>query len=372
MRLFFVYVSDGGAPVGSNTSWDINKKTNNVFANKLLKEEGYFYLVKEMEKQGIVDELTIVIESNRSPGSIKIDGYNVVVTPEIANIKQWLEPGDVVWFRGGFRSYFPLIQEFEKERVWTIIYSANTGRQRWKEWDVIFDDLNPTFRFDIHNRFYFPFRKPINPFVFYHIKPMDKIYDVCVGASHIHDKKGQYKMINAAIEYQKLYNEKLRCVLPGRIMKGVYTSKIKSLISKHDLKADMPGMIPRKELNVFYNRSILYAAMGEGGQNDRGPLEALCAGTPILLSNPARHHPDANHYFETDYNNDPKALAQQIRRILNIPHIDECGTKVSVYFQMRFGMHRIMDEIGRLFKVFRDNPKTDIDALKKEYENEIS
>jgi len=81
----------------------------------------------------------------------------------------------------------------------------------------------------------------------------------------------------------------LLCVLPGAARRGVRSNQIHIEIEKHNLKIDLVGMLSRSKMNEVYNKSRLFVYLGYGGQNDRGPLEALRCGTPILIASYKRH-----------------------------------------------------------------------------------
>ena len=287
MRLVFLFNSDGAAPEGSNQPWDPHSPSFNFFATgeNGLPSEGYLYMLHEMLNQGIIDDLIIFIESNRSPGfTTYYQNIKCYVVPEIGYVKQFLKRGDIIWARGGFRSWFNFLNQMKKEKYWLLLYAANTGRARWRFWDVIFDDLSGEHRHDIRGRFFYYFKKPINPDYFRPFHDFKKRYHVCVGASHVHDKKGQWKTIEVIAEYKRLFNENLHCIMPGRVTHGVKTNNIGSTISSARLSVHCPGMLPRTKLAEVFNQSSITIFMGQGGQNDRGPLESLACGTPILLA----------------------------------------------------------------------------------------
>ncbi len=142
MRLVFLYTSVSPCPVGSNQPWDPDKETQNFYAidgNGLL-SEGYFHMIKKMKEEKIVDDLIIFIESAKSPGSTVLEGISVYVTPQIEYVEKYLKEDDVIFARGGFRTWFPFLNKMKEQKRWLLLYAANTGRARWKFWDVVFDD----------------------------------------------------------------------------------------------------------------------------------------------------------------------------------------------------------------------------------------
>jgi hypothetical protein len=232
MRLVFLFTSDRCCSEGSNVPWDPDKPSTNFYAidENGLPSEGYLIMLKEMLKHSIVDDVVIFIESSRGTGkTVYNHGSKLIycyVVPEIGYVKQFLNKDDIIFARGGFRSWFNFLTQMNKEGRWLLLYAANTGRERWKFWDICFDDLTGKHNSDRWGRFFFDFKKPINPNFFYPLYGIKKEFDVCIGASHVHDRKAQWKTVEVIVEYKRLFGESLKCVLPGRITHGVNTNKI--------------------------------------------------------------------------------------------------------------------------------------------------
>jgi glycosyltransferase involved in cell wall biosynthesis len=197
------------------------------------------------------------------------------------------------------------------------------------------------------------------------------VYDVCIGASHIHDKKGQWQVIKAIAFYEEMFAKKLKCVMPGRITRGVHTNNILPDIEKYDLDVRLPGMIERTKVNEIYNISKLFVHMGGGGQNDRGPLEALRCGVPVLISNKRRHHrivyqnPKASLIAMNS--NDPRDIALDINNMLTYWKNNYQET-ISQYYEENNGVETvILPRFKKLFSVIRENPTPNIEAMRKEF-----
>jgi hypothetical protein len=277
----------------AKAKYDPSIKTENHFAvgSGGLLSEGYLLLLKTMLARGDLDSVLVFIESTRSPGSTVIQGIPVHVVPHIEHSRAYLEEGDIIWVRGGWRGWHDFILSL-KGKHWLMLYAANTGRERWKFWDVVLDDLGVT-RLDTLGRFFYDFYKPISPYLFfYDYRPIE--YDVCIGASHIHEKKAQHLVVEAVKWYKDIYGFCPNCILPGRYI-GSFGRDLPHYIAQHGLSILMPGMIPRPELNAVFNRSRMTVFLTQGGQGDRGPMESLCAGTPIIIRNPKRHHHSLQH-----------------------------------------------------------------------------
>jgi len=358
MRLVFLFTQQGAGAKG--TTYDQSIPSGNHFAVNEggLKSEGYMWLLHRMKETKVVDDVVIFIESNRYSGSASLYGITIHVVPHISSVDSFLEPEDVIWVRGGFRSWHEwLVPKINKH--WLLLYAADTGRERWLFWNIIFADIGKKNWMDIRNRLWLEFHKPIHPTIFYPIKGEPE-YDVCIGASHIHDKKGQWKTIQAIIEYEKMYGKRLKCVLPGRSIKGVNTNQIPLVVAKHNLDVTITGMLGRKAVNEIYNKSKLFVYLGGGGQNDRGPLEALRCGTPVIVANPTRHHEVVCQHMGFSSvcvdSLDFKTVAKEMHRMLEEPF----GSREDVheYFEASNGIETVcLPEMKLTFDIIRDNPK---------------
>jgi len=363
MRLIFLYMSYGPAKEGTNQPWDRTCTSENRFVQAAgLPTEGYFHMLKRMQEKGIIDDLIIFIESNRSPGCSIMDGIPVYVVPEIKYVEEFLEEGDVIFARGGFRSWFSFLTRMKHVGHWLMLYAANTGRSRWKFWDVVFDDIQGKHWSDARQRFFFDFKKPINPNIFKPLKTL-RDYDVCIGASHVHDKKAQWKTIDALIDLNKQDaldgRPPRKYVLPGAIKRGVHTNHILKNVREAGIHVHTPGHVHRSKLNEYYNRSKLFVYLGNSGQNDRGPLEAMSVGCPIMLGGTTRHSPilyknTVGCKVVTDPNN-PAVTAGEIREMIDL-HTEGLRVHNQIYFQNVSGMETvILPEMARLFGLIRPN-----------------
>jgi len=373
MRLVFLYTSMSPCPVGSNTYWNPQDETKNFYAvnqSNGLPSEGYFFMLKKMLKEKIVNDLIIFIESAKSPGFTMIEGVPCYVTPQIEYVEEYLKEDDIIFARGGFRTWFPFLEKMKQQKRWLLLYAANTGRQRWKFWDVVFDDLSGKYSYDVHKRFWFNFKKPIHEKMFFPIKT-ERIYDCCIGASHIHEKKGQWKVIEAIIKYKEIFGINLNCVMPGRGNRGVNTSKINQKVKDHHLNVSFPGMVTRDEVCKIMNQSKLFVYLGGGGQNDRGPLEALRCGTPIMITNPPNHSPivySNPQVCKVVRNSDDFELVAN--NIYNCLKDTSEGKReyTASYFQSSCGLDEvIIPDMKKLFNIIRANPVPNIEVLKEAY-----
>ena len=358
MRLVFVYVRHSRA---------------SHFAT-IFPAEGYYWLLKRMVDTNIVDEVLVVIDGGRDQTFEYERGISGVVIPQLAGLPELLRADDVIWVRGGYKPWHNVLKPLAEQGYWLLNYPAGTGRERWLFWHVVFDDLRIADMSQVHidrrDRFWFPFLKPTRPDVHFP-KKVERVYDVCIGASHVYDKKCQWKMVKAAIEYKKLFKVNLKCILPGAHRHGTHSDFIMTDIAQNSLDINVCGMVPRDEVCNVLNQSKLFVHLGGNGQNDRGPLEAMACGTPVMIETPHRHAPfisanlDVN--FVIKYGDDMEFLARQIHDIL--PTLtEEKREVVHRYHEAQSGVDGvILPRMKRLFSVFRRSPRADMDALREEY-----
>lgn len=366
MRLIFLFTQQGAGPREAVYNPSIPSRNHFAVNEGGLKSEGYMWLLHRMKETKIVDDVLVFIESNRFPGLASIYGIPIHVVPNICNVGSFLKLNDVIWVRGGFRTWHNWL--VKRKKHWLLLYAADTGRQRWLFWNVIFNDIGKKNWIDRRNRVWINFHKPIHPKIFYPIECVPE-YDLCIGASHIHDKKGQWKTIQTIVEYEKMYGKKLKCVMPGRLMHGRNTNEISRIIAKHNLDVKITGMVGRKTINQLYNKSKLFVYLGGGGQNDRGPLEALRCGTPIIICNPERHHDVVYQnslvscVFEDSL--DFKKLAAKLHVFLNdTKSVDK--DVVHKYFEKHNGIETVcLPEIKSVFDIIRRNPEPSVNALEE-------
>lgn len=291
MKVVFLFMSRSCATPGSTSRVKPQHECSPMYKRQN-GEEGYFALLQRLVDYKIITDLKVFYESNIGAGIARfVNGPNVYceVIPEIRFVEEYIDDETIIFVRGGFKHWHNFLLQY-KGKNWLMLYAANTGRERWPFWDVILDDINEVNYIDGHDRYWHNFVKPINEDIFYPaegFKPMK--YDFCIGASHIHDKKGQYLAIEALKEYNKIYGE-LRLVMPGSTRGGANTRKMIERMSFVN-NVFAPGFVERHELRKIFQESKYFLHLGAHGQNDRGPLEALACGTPVCISSPKYHAP---------------------------------------------------------------------------------
>lgn len=366
MRLVFFYTQHSPADKTQTIVWDPHTESKNFFAVEEggLRSEGYFWLLKQLKEKGVFDEVQIIIESNRGPGSTHIEGIPCLVIPEISLVHQFLKPEDIIWVRGGFRTWFVHLEQIKKKGHWLLLYAANTGRERWSIWDLIFYDYIEQPKIDRIGRLWVKFHKPVSPKIFY---PTDSklIYDVCVGASHIHDRKGQWRTIEALAYYKHTTERNLKAIMPGRFVRGSHTTNIPKIVDSEGLDVTLTGMVTRPKLREVLNQSKIFVYLGEHGQNDRGPIEALCCGTPIIIANPRYHQSEVwDHQFckivkNTDYSSVVQAIEEYLKEPPNRKEVADYYEKVNgantVVLKRMTKIFNLIKEIGKpdSFELYR-------------------
>lgn len=292
MRLIFYYVSHRAAP-GEDLPFDWsadNEDCLDHYYAKRLDGEGYYHLLEKVSTLPYIDEVLIVIESKDNTGTAMMDDkIRLVVTPDVSYTHEMMKPGDVLWIRGGWKHWHDFVQEAQEKGHWALVYAANTGREKWPIWDVVLDDLKEELRVDETNRLIYEFRKPISERIFKHFKGTPVKYEIIIGASRIHDKKGQWRVINALIEHKRKTGVNLKSILPGPWARGGETNKIMAKIRNNNLAVETPGEVTRERMCEIMNQSKVFVHAGSHGQGDRGLMEAMACGCHIVMGFPSYH-----------------------------------------------------------------------------------
>jgi hypothetical protein len=294
MRAVFLFTSDGAAAHGTRPAWDVMKPTQNQYAQNF-HEEGYCCLLESLIKQGSIDSALVVIESMHGPGSMTVSpNIELIVTPTIDYIEPMLQPGDFIFCRHGFRSWFEFLARcYESGKYWMLFYGANGGRERWRVWHVILNDLslsyNETSWVDTWGRLNVDFQKPYNPKIFFSMESMKRDIDIMIGASHIHDKKGQWQVVEWLIQLKNRTGYVPSCVMPGRPYRGTHTNLIPERIKTGGINVKMPGMLSRLQLAEMMRRTKIFINAGSG-QGDRSVIEAGACGCETFITQPQYHN----------------------------------------------------------------------------------
>ncbi len=331
MKLVYLYTT-GGAN-GDLKSYNKNNydyllnDTTNRYAKAAL-SDGMIKLFSELPCHNENIQCTeIFIDSVHSPGLIKINEHcRLYVIPSIWGVLEHLWPNSIIIVRGGFRNWLPLLKKLHNDRKhWMLYYRANTAHGHWPFWDITLNDLitKPCKgRTGIH----IPFHKPVNESIFGYIDSPNQIprdVDVMIGASHIHNKKGQYNTVKALEKFREIYGFSPKAVLPGGYIRSTNNQYIMDAVKNPELNIEWVGALPRPQLAHLMNRTKVFVHGGIGGQNDRGILEAACCGCEVVITNPKSVSPLISCVVSSI---DPEELAIKIeiaRIVCNPKHTAE-------------------------------------------------
>ena len=355
----------GNAPPNSNVNWDPNAPCIPRYTDNM-KYEGPSIMLSELKRTGVIDDVKVFYESNRGPGcadwGINLKGW---VCPEIKWVNKFIDDDTVIYVRGGFRSWFELLKS-KIGKNWLMCYNANTGRERWTIWDIILWDLTQQNFLDRHNRIWYHYVKPIDEATFKPIE-QDLFYDVCIGASHIHDKKGQWRVVEALLLYKEKYGVNLKAILPGFGVRGTQTRKMRQMIIDNRLDVTITGMLSKPDLcRTVFNRSKIGVFVGTHGQGDRGPIEALACGLPIILGMKKYHSP----YVYGENVSMVLKDVHDIKELTDLIHLylEKRPSRKYVYNYYRDNMgfkNVCYPNIKYIFDFIRDNRKPTIEAKKE-------
>jgi len=257
---------------------------------ELFRDQCYFKMLETLLEDGIISDLTVFFESAINPGRANfVKGAKCFVIPEIQLVDKFIHDDTVIFVRGGFRHWHDFLIKY-KGKNWLILYAANTGRQKWTWWDVVMDDLEMANIIDKHGRYQYPFIKPTNEAVFAPFYKDSPKYDICIGASFIHDKKGQYHGVKLMEKFHELYGWFPKAIMPGAVRHSTHTNQmIQDVIYQNEVVS--PGMVSKSELCKIYSESKVFLHLGTVGQNDRSVLEAYACGMVLGLKNLKTHTP---------------------------------------------------------------------------------
>lgn len=354
LRLVYFFTSLGNGTASGREH--INPTSNSSATG--LETEGFWYLWKILVDRKILDEVLIVVESARSPGIRRwTENFEVRVVPHIDDSEHLLRPNDVIFARGGFRSWFPFLGRMNEAKRWVLFYRAASNRLKWPFWDIVIEDLTDK-SFEFGGRLHYRFNKPIHPGIFNFRDRTVRDIDVMFHASHIHDKKGQWKCVDAAIAYRKMYGESFVAVMPGSFYGGAKTREAYDKLKLENLPIYVPGMIPRKDLTNWMNRCKLYIHLGGAGQNDRGNLESMLCGCQQIIGTPSCHPPFVYEHkgiSRVVLDHKPEIVALNIRQMLedwepNFP------LEVADYYQKENGMEVAVGQMKVLVEFIKRYP----------------
>lgn len=322
--------------------------------------EGHLYLLQKLVLSGIVDSAEIVIENGEHCDQVTMFGTTVRHVDSVNEILP--SPGDIVWVRGGWKSWIPWIEQRRRERIWVMYYGANTGHERWPFWDVVLDDMIVQTRTEGERsndspRLRWPYRKPVWPG--FCLGKGEIKYDLCVGASHVFDRKGQWRALQAIMRYGK----PLRLVIPGGLV-GRDEPTVRALqeLATSGIETHFPGHVGREQLADIFRASRAFVYAGAGGQGDRSVIEAGLCGCPIMLYFTKNH---ARYVWENEAvtwvakaPEDPVKMASELG--VWLASLGMMSRKsISAHLMATGGVERCTQNLIPLLWFFRDNPQAD-------------
>lgn len=342
MRLIYAYVRH------RNFSWE------------QFTTDGHYALLRALQKTDLVDEVEIILNNYAVPSRLlhAEPGLRVHSLKEIDEFET--RPGDVVWIRGAWKPWIPWIEKAaDVHKCWLIHYSANAGHHQWPWWDAILWDLAAGNKIGRESKLWWHYRKPVCP-EFRIMPEVEQEYDVCCGASHIYDRKGQFRILPICHEFKKLTGRDLRVIMPG----AFYSREKKTEAMKAEMKAGkwpnifVPGWLTREGMIRVYNMAHVFYAATCGGQGDRCVPESGACGARQIVGLPKNHPPYAYETpiaFVPEHQDDFSGIARHLFETLEGSAPDR--EAISDYFRQESSVETAIDYLRPLLEHMRDNPK---------------
>ena len=329
---------------------------------EFMKTDGHFPLMRALKNAGLVDSVRLVMETGREYHETVEPGVEIeTLRGGIDSLK--LDRGEVVWIRGAWKSWLPWIERHRYDH-WFIYYAANTGHAPWPYWHVILDDETGLNRIENGKRLWFNYHKPIHDIFHVPVSNIEPEYTLCLGASHIYDRKGQYRAFEVMKTYHRLYGIKLRCLMPGKF----YSHERHTEAMRAELKdwpnVEMPGFVDRADLRNLLHKCQYFLHLNNTGQGDRGPMEAGCCGCNLILGATKHHHPytyaPESHTKLMPEMDDYETIARYVHD--NVP---AARADIAAHFQANSSITGYVVPVFRtLFQIFRENPEPDTHLLR--------
>jgi len=332
------------------------------FRVEQLKTDGHYGLIHELVRRGIIDSARIIMDN------YAVDGVHVLedqggVTIESHHSLDTVEPqaGDVIYVRAAWKPWIPWIEKYLPDH-WIMHYDANAGRKAWPYWDVELFDLNEENKIGQGGKLWWHYRKPISPEFKNLDLPEPSQFDVCVGASHIYDRKGQFRILPIAKKFKKLTGRDLKIVMPG----CYYSHERQTQAMRAEINDGkwpniwMPGWLPRAEMVEVYNSAKFFYAATCGGQGDRCVPESGTCGCRQIIGLPKNHPPYAYSNPLISYIPPHQDDFEAIARYLAEDRNDLSRSAVAEYFKHEAGMDTAIRILEPLFFLFREKKNREL------------
>jgi len=326
------------------------------YAIDRFKTDGHYALLGALAEQYNL-EVDIVLNNYAKAHHEFRDGrIRFIETPDIDH----LVPGGIVWVRGMFKPSWTSWVDYWSQKRWFVMYAANTGRGSWPQWDVVLWDLERINRWDVRTqKLWYYYRKPVSPK--FRNLGLEERFDVCVGASHIYDRKGQFRALPLCRRFKELAGRDLRVVIPG----AFYGRERQTEAMKKELLAGkwpnivVPGMLPIDELVQLFNTTRHFYASTCGGQGDRATLEAMACGCRLIIGTQKPHAPYTydNPFisFTPETIQDTDAIAEYLAGPELAGAYDR--RSVSEYYQDQGSTEAALENLRPLMEHLLANPK---------------
>jgi hypothetical protein len=314
--------------------------------------DGLYALLADLRLRGLCDSARVFFETFGNDGAPETfaDPECMVHVARMSSIEDVvLEPDEVLWVRGGWKPWLPWIERQLAKGTRIIYYGANTGHERWPFWHVVLDDLIATPCLDARGRPHIPYVKPL--WAGFHCMTTDGVrqqFDVCLGASYVHDKKRQWLAYEICKAYEKQYGARLRVVLPGVLMSAGEATRQMILDAAERKDTTFCGYVPRARLAYVFNQTKVFIHAASCGQGDRGVLEAAACGCHVMLLHPRRSFPglvDQTFIAAPLRPDDIDECARLLHTML--AHWDANGghPRAAMRFERQFGMQKSRDSV---------------------------
>lgn len=287
-NLLYMYVCDRPCADLKRLN-EVATYSDNGTCNKFIetaKTDGVVKMLDTLASMHYFKHINVFIDSTKGIGRTDISqNTTIAVVPNMNTaIQTYLGKEDIVLVRGGFKVWIPVLEQLRTMPNWVLFYRANTGNGHWPYWDIILDDLLNS-AITSRTRWYYPFVKPVNEDIFdcscYPEQTFD--YDLCIGASHIHRKKGQCNIVKSI--FKNIYVNPFRSiVIPGGFIRCFTNLELMKIA--REMGIILSGNLHKEELANLFNSTRIFVHSGTSGQNDRSLLEALCCGVPSCVVEP--------------------------------------------------------------------------------------
>lgn len=371
-KVVFFFMTEKSAPPNTGEENPKDRKCGERYNH--FNNEGYFRMMGELLRNGVISDLKVFYESNIQPGYANwIENCHCEVIPELRFAEKYIDKDTIIFVRGGFRHWYDFLLKY-KNKNWLIIYAANTGRERWTFWDIVFNDIDQEVNFvDNFERFQFEFIKPIDDNFFKPEKQL-KQFDLCIGASFIYDKKGQWRIIKALNTYREIFGD-IRVAVPGAIRRSIKTNTLMEEIRTKPIEGlSFPGMLKKEDLKNLFNQTKVFISPNYHGQNDRGVMEALSCGCIGSICYPRYHSPVINNLCKNIYeieNKEDKQIAIELNNLIRTkeyekPFTFESRLENANEYRRKCGVNEIVTpRMTKLFEALNTMDEINIESKRK-------